>query len=103
MSNSCILFTDKLDDLIFARHKSQKTVRFASDVQLLSKILNKYGLQAVFVRDSCISAKLNSLCEEKSFKCHKYATMTELSVLLERFDSDENAFCDDSKVSSDSL
>ena len=102
MSNSCILFTDKLDDLIFARHKSSKTVRFASDVQLLSKNLDKYGLQAVFVRDSCLSEKLNSLCDEKSFKYHKYSTMTELSLLLEKFDSDEDIFCDDSKDSSDS-
>ncbi|WP_294427582.1 sigma 54-interacting transcriptional regulator [uncultured Treponema sp.] len=91
MSDSCVLFTDKLDELIFARHKSHKIIRYASDFQLLCKILEKYDTRLIFAKDSCVDENLKKLISENDFQLSEYRSMTELSVLLEKFDSDNSS------------
>ena len=82
MSESAVLFSDSIDDLIFARENSPMVIRYAADYDLLSRILEKFGAQTVFARSSCVNSEVKNLLSEKSCPIQEFSSSDELKSLL---------------------
>lgn len=84
MSDTIILLSDSIDDLTFAREKSEKIVRYASDFILFEKIAGKFSRENVIISSSCLNDKIKNFIEENSGGYSVYSSLDELGEMLER-------------------
>ncbi len=86
MADSFILFADKTEELVFARENSQKTVRFASNLSILARIIEKFFSDPVLVSENCINQTFLIFAKENSLTFSPYKNLDGLKKLL----SDKN-------------
>ena len=64
MESNGILFSDNIDDLLFLRNTLYEDVIFASDSNILSKILREKENSRLFIKSSLVTEKIKSLAAE---------------------------------------
>ncbi|MBQ8013764.1 MAG: sigma-54-dependent Fis family transcriptional regulator [Treponema sp.] len=89
------LFSESADDVAFTRRNSDFIIRYASDLESFRRISEKFIIQDVFVRSSCISDQFMQLMEEKHCKIHKFSVTAELERLIEIERAKKNKTCDE--------
>lgn len=92
MAETSILFSDSLDDLTFARENSPGIIRYASDVEFLRKVIEKFGAQTVLARSSCMSGAAKNLLAQKACPYHEFKSISGLKNLLESANNFAPAF-----------
>ena len=78
-----ILFSENIDDLTFLRQNSSHFIKFASDFDILSKIIASSTQPIRILAHKTLSSKeLKSLAENKNCKIFEYSDKNELTGLV---------------------
>ena len=89
MADFAIIFSDRIEDLFFARENSQKNFRFAYDTLMLARIIDRFGSQAVFAKANFIDEETRCLIRDCFSRCYEYSSESELLSLIKKFNSNE--------------
>lgn len=92
MANYFLLFSNSVEDIVFARAKSNLTVRYASDLNILQKTVDKFSNFSILVSRQCSTQDFKKLTAEKSLCYHEYGNHNELGNLLSASAFDFPAF-----------
>ncbi len=90
MSDFAIIYSDCLEDLIFAREKTDKILRYASDFLMLRRITEKFGVGSILAKKSFVDGRLKSFVKECSADLYEFSALAEFDLLLEKLDSKAN-------------
>lgn len=82
MTDEAVLFSDSLDDLIFAREQSQKIIRYASDLEILERVLAKFKTQHLFAKSSLATEQFKNIVSRHSCDFKAFSSSSELKNLL---------------------
>lgn len=87
MSDFCVIFSSSLEDVVFARKKSNLLVRYASDLSILKQIGELYSDFSVFVSKDFLNTEFLSLASCGTFLYAGYSNISELENLLVELNS----------------
>lgn len=82
MTETNILFSDSLDDLIFVREKSEKVFRYASDFENLRRLVTKFGSQKIFAHISCLNDERKNFLTKAHCPFFTFSSHAELETVL---------------------
>ena len=82
MTETCILFSDSLENLIFARENSERIFRYASDFEFLKRLVTKFGSQKVIAHDSVLNENARNFLSERNCTFSSFSSNAELGKLL---------------------
>lgn len=82
MARFVILFANRIDELVFARENSPKTVRFASTLPAFANLVQKFHDEPLLVSEKCLSPACIEFTKDKSLLYSVYKNLDELKDLL---------------------
>ena len=82
MAHFVILFANRIDELVFARENSPKTVRFASTLPAFANLVQKFHDAPLLVSEKCLSPAFVEFTKDKSLLYSVYKNLDELKDLL---------------------
>ncbi|MBQ9207504.1 MAG: sigma-54-dependent Fis family transcriptional regulator [Treponema sp.] len=87
MDERAVLFSDSLDDLVFVREHSTKSIRYASDLEILEQLFTKFPIQEVIAKSSLITEEFKMILSQKSCQLQEFSSLAELQLRIEDDDS----------------
>ena len=82
MSDTMLLFSESLDDLIFARKNSLQVIRYASNFKTLHDIVEKFKNPTVLVKSPFYNLDTQKFLKDHSCNIFQYSSFLDLQKLI---------------------